>query len=68
MDIVRKLQQVAIILDDNAFVATLPPARRGLLRPRGDSLRLGEKKMAASKMPPIKPLGVGGAEPLHCLF
>jgi hypothetical protein len=33
MDIVRKLQQVAIILDDNAFVPTLPPAR---LRPVGD--------------------------------
>jgi len=42
MGIVRKLQQVSIILDDNAFVATL-------------------KKMAASKMPPIKPLGIGGA-------
>ncbi len=49
MDIVRKLQQVGIILDDDAFIATL-------------------EKMAASKMPPIKPLGVGGAEPLHCLF
>ena len=33
MDIVRKLQQVGIIWDDNAFVAAWPPSR---LRPVGD--------------------------------
>ena len=49
MDIIRKLQQVGIILDDNTFVAAL-------------------KKVTATRMSPIEPLGVGGAEPLHSLF
>ena len=49
MYIVRKQQQVGMILDDYAFIATL-------------------KEMAASKMPLVELLGIGGTEPLHRLF